>query len=154
MLEIRRADKSDIGDLVNLDNVCFDTYFYKKTKFRESDFQYYLCRKRSILFVTVLDSQIVGYVAGRIGTSRVRSIAHLESIAVSLAERKKGIGSRLLQLFIEEAKQQSCKMIMLEVAMANTEGLSFFSKGGFREIADLPEYYGRDIDGVLMQLNI
>jgi len=154
VLEIRQAYKSDICDLVNLDDGCFDTYYYKKTKFSNSDFQYYLCCKRSILLVTVLDYQIVGYVAGTVGTSRVRSIAHLESIAVSSVERQKGIGSQLLQLFIQGAKQQACKMVMLEVAMANKEGLSFFSKRGFREIAHLPEYYGRDLDGVLMQLNI
>jgi len=66
----------------------------------------------------------------------------------------KGIGSQLLHLFIQEAKQQTCKMVMLEVAMANKEGLRFFSKRGFREIADLPEYYGRGLDGVLMGLSI
>ena len=37
---------------------------------------------------------------------------------------------------------------------ARREGLDFFSKRGFRRIADLPEYYGRDLDGVLMELSV
>jgi len=45
-------------------------------------------------------------------------------------------------------------MVSLEVAKANEEGRDFFSKRGFRKIADLPEYYGRDLDGELMELSV
>jgi len=45
-------------------------------------------------------------------------------------------------------------MVLLEVAEANKEGLEFFSKRGFQRIDDLPEYYGRGLDGVLMQLRM
>ena len=154
MLQIRQANKCDILDLVDLDDECFDTYYYEKTKFSRLDFKNYLCHKKSVLLVAVSDSRLVGYVAGTIRTSRVRSIAQLDSIAVSAIARQKGIGSQLLHLFIQEAKQRACKMIILEVAMANKEGLRFFSKRGFLKIRDLPGYYGRSLDGVLMGLNI
>jgi ribosomal protein S18 acetylase RimI-like enzyme len=154
VLEIRQADKCDIHDLANLDDECFDTYYYENTKFTESDFQAYLCRRKSFLLAAVCDSCLVGYVAGTKRTSRFRSIAHLDSIAVSSAERNKGIGSRLLYLFIQEAKQWACQVVVLEVAEANKEGLDFFSKRGFKKIGDLPEYYGRGIDGVLMELRV
>jgi len=154
VLQIRQVEESDFCDLVDLDNECFDTYYYKKTKFSKSDFQAYLCCKKSILLVAVRDSRLVAYIAGTVRTSRVRSIAHLDSIAISSTARRKGIGSQLLHLFIPEAKQQACLMVLLEVAKANKEGLDFFSKRGFRKIADLPEYYGRGLDGVLMQLSI
>jgi ribosomal-protein-alanine N-acetyltransferase len=150
VLEIRQADKCDVRDLADLDDECFDTYYYEKTKFTESDFQAYLCRRKSLLLVAVRDSCLVGYVAGTMRTSRCRSVAHLDSIAVSSTERNKGIGSRLLDLFIQGAKQQICQVVLLEVAEANKEGLNFFSKRGFRKIAGLPKYYGRDHDGVLM----
>ncbi len=45
-------------------------------------------------------------------------------------------------------------MILLEVAAANSDGLRFFSKRGFLRIRDLPGYYGRGLDGVLMGLSI
>lgn len=154
VLEIRQADKSDIPNLVDLDDECFDTYYYEKTKFTESDFQAYLCRRKSLLFVAVRDSCLVGYVAGAMRTSRFRSIAHLDSIAVSSEERNKGIGSHLLDLFIQEARQQACQIALLEVAEANKEGLNFFSQRGFQKIADLPEYYGRNLKGVLMELRV
>lgn len=154
MFEIRQAGKSDIPELVKLDDECFDCYYYAKTKFGKSTFQAYLRSNKSIFFVAVRDSNLVGYVAGTIHTSEVLSTAHLDSIAVTLMERRKGIGNELLQLFTQEAKQQDCTTVLLEVAKANVDGLNFFSKRGFRAIADLPDYYGRGLDGVLMELNI
>ena len=70
MLEIRQAGKSDIRDLVDLDDECFDTYYYEKTKFSRSEFRAYLCCKKSVLLVAVRDSRLVGYVAGTVRTSR------------------------------------------------------------------------------------
>ncbi len=133
MFEIRQADKCDIRDLADLDDECFDTYYYEKTKFRESDFQAYLCRRKSFLLVAVRDSCFVGYVAGTMRTSRFRSVAHLDSIAVSSTERNKGIGTRLLDLFIQGAKQRACQVVLLEIAEANKEGLDFFSQCGFQK---------------------
>ena len=144
MFEIRKASKSDIPDLVGLDDECFDTYYYKKTKFSKSDFQAYLCCRKPIFLVAVRDSHLVGYVVGTVRATQVLSIAYLGSIAVSSVERRQGIGGNLLQLFIQEAKRRACMMVLLEVAKANEEGRDFFSKRGFRKIADLPEYYGRD----------
>jgi ribosomal protein S18 acetylase RimI-like enzyme len=154
VLEIRQANDSDIRDLADLDNECFDTYYYKKTKFSESDFQAYLYHKKSILLVAVRDFCLIGYVAGTLRKLRLPSIAHLDSIAVSSKARHEGIGDRLLNLFIQDAKEQSCQIVLLEVAEANKEGLDFFSKRGFKRISDLPGYYGRGLDGILMQLSI
>jgi ribosomal protein S18 acetylase RimI-like enzyme len=154
VFEIRQADKSDISDLVELDEECFDSYFYAKTKFGKSDFKAYLRSRKSIFFVAVRDSHLVGYVAGSVRNSEVLSTAHLDSIAVTLMERRQGIGNDLLQQFIQEAKQQDCTSVFLEVAKANEDGLDFFSKRGFRAIADLPEYYGKGLDGILMELSI
>jgi len=154
VLEIRQANKSDIHALADLDNECFDTYYYKKTKFSKSDFQAYLCRRKSVLLVAVCDSCLVGYVAGTLRTLRFLSIAHLDSIAVSSTARNRGVGSRLLDLFIQGANQQACQTVLLEVAEANKEGLDFFSNRGFQRIRDLPEYYGTGLDGVLMQLSL
>jgi len=154
VFEIRQADKSDLPDLVELDDECFDTCYYRKTKFSKSDFQAYFRLRKPILLVATRDSRLVGYVSGRVRTRKGLSIAHLDSIAVSSMERRQGLGGDLLQHFIEEAKRQACMMVVLEVAKANEQGLAFFSKRGFRGIVDLPEYYGRDLDGVLMELSV
>lgn len=154
MFQIRHANKCDIPDLVDLDDECFDAYYYEKTKFSKYNFQNHLRRKKSILLVAVSDSCLVGYIAGTVRTSRGQPIAYLDSITVSSIERQKGTGNQLLHLFIQEVRRQACKMVILEVATANKEGLRFFSKRGFLKIRDLPGYYGRGLDGVLMALSI
>ena len=154
MFEIRQANKSDIPDMVDLDDKCFDTYFYRKTKFSTSDFQAYLRCKASSLLVAVGDLRIAGYVAGTVYTSGARPIAHLDSIAVSSAARNKKIGSCLLDIFIQGAKQRGCTAVLLEVAEANKTGLDFFSNRGFQKIDVLMEYYGKGLNGVLMQKRI
>ena len=154
LLQIRQAEKCDIHDLVDLDDECFDTYYYEKTKFSKLDFQDYFCCKKSILLVAVHEYRLVGYVAGTVRSSGLRSIAHLDSIAVSSIARQKGIGSQLLDIFIQYAKRRACEMVILEVATANKAGLRFFSKRGFLKIRDLPQYYGRGLDGLLMERNI
>ncbi|MHC4541836.1 MAG: GNAT family N-acetyltransferase [Planctomycetota bacterium] len=153
MFEIRQAQKADIPHLVELDDKCFDIYYYRKTKFNESDFQAYFRLRKPILLVAIRDTRLVGYVAGAVRTSEGLSIAHLDSIAVSSVERRQGLGGDLLQHFLEEANRWACTTVLLEVAKANEEGQDFFSKRGFQSIADLPQYYGRDLDGVLMELS-
>ena len=154
MFDIRQADKSDIPDLVELDDECFNVYYYKKTKFNKSDFEAYFRLRKPILLVAVRKSHLIGYVAGSVRSSKGLIIAHLDSIAVSLKKRRQGLGRDLLQLFIKTANQRGCTSILLEVAHANKEGLDFFLKHGFRSVADLPDYYGRDIDGVLMERRV
>jgi len=154
VFEIRQAEKSDIPDLVELDDECFDVYYYENTKFSKSDFDAYFRLRKPILLVAVNKSQLVGYVAGRARSSAGLLVAHLDSIAVSSVERKQGLGGELLQHFIEQAKQWGCTSILLEVAHANKYGLDFFSKHGFQNVTELPEYYGRDLYGILMQRRI
>jgi predicted N-acetyltransferase YhbS len=105
VFQIRQADKSDIPHLVELDDKCFDTYYYRNTKFSKSDFQVYFRLKRPILLVAIRDSRLVGYVAGSVRSSEGLSIAHLDSLAVSSVERRQGLGGDLLQFFIEKAKR-------------------------------------------------
>ena len=61
MFEIRQAEKSDIPDLVELDDECFDVYYYENTKFCKSDFEAYFRLKKPILLVAINKSHLVGY---------------------------------------------------------------------------------------------
>ncbi len=154
VLQIRWARECDVHELVILEGECFDVYYYREHRFDEIKFNDYLQKKVSILLVAVLNSCVIGYAAGSVHTSRVQLVAFLDGIAVSPRTREKGVGSQLLRCFIEEAKQQACKKVMLEVAMANEEGILFFSRRGFRKIRNLSEFYGKGLDGVLMELDI
>lgn len=152
-LQIRRARECDILDLVALEKVCFDTY-YREHRFDEEDFMDYLRKKNVIFLVAILNSSLIGYVAGLVRTSRSQLSASLDSIAVLPNSRRKGDGDRLMQCFIEEAKRRACKRVTLNVAIANENGIFFFSRQGFQRIRRLPAYYGKGLDGILMKRDI
>jgi ribosomal protein S18 acetylase RimI-like enzyme len=152
--EIRWADEQDIRDLLTIEEECFSVEYYGQYKFDESDFQAYLRDTRRILLVGVLDAHAIGYVAGYIAFSRTQGLAHVDSIGVRPKAQNKGVGSLLLRRFIEEAQHRHCKVVVLEVATANEDGLAFFAKHEFREIRKLPDYYGRGLDAVLMIVDI
>jgi ribosomal-protein-alanine N-acetyltransferase len=154
VLQIRQAGETDINHLMTLEQECFTAHYYEPHKFGELNFQDYLRDKKSVFFVAVDHSDVAGYVAGSVRSSRLRSVAHLDSIAVRPSVRDKGVGRQLLDHFIQEAKRRACGAVELEVAKANEQGLAFFCERGFSQVGELTHYYGRGLDGVLMQLRI
>jgi len=152
-LNIRRAKESDIADLVSLENKCFNTY-YKEHRFEKKQFIGYLQKKHTIFLVAIINSSLVGYVAGTIRTLKNQSSACLDSIAVLHTSRGRGIGGRLMDRFIRKARRRACKKIMLDVASVNKNGIRFFSRLGFRKTRLLTAHYGAGKDGIRMKLDI
>ncbi|MFB0524273.1 MAG: N-acetyltransferase family protein [Phycisphaerae bacterium] len=152
-LRIRLANERDTCELVSLENECFDTY-YRQHRFSKTHFTYYIQNDQVIFLVAILNSSIIGYVAGSIRVSRFQPSAHLDSIAVSPLHQRRGIGSQLMQRYIEEAKQQDCTSVILEVAVVNKNGVLFFAHEGFEKVRMLRGYYGEGLDGILMKLDL
>lgn len=152
-LRIRVVNEHDICELVFLENECFETY-YRRHRFSKAHFAHYLENNQTIFLVAILNSSIIGYVAGSVRASKFQSSARLDSIAVSPPSWKRGIGSQLMKCFIVKAKQRACTTVVLEVAVANKNGVLFFTKQGFEKIRALPAYYGEGLDGILMKLDI
>lgn len=61
-------------------------------------------------------------------------------------QRKKKIGSKLLEKFLEENNKPST----LEVKIDNNKAISMYKKYGYKEVAIRKNYYN-NIDGILME---
>ena len=64
----------------------------------------------------------------------VRYRGHIEEMAVTASERRKGIGSRLLKEFLAWARAKGVPYVTLEAAPENRIGVPFWEKKGFRTI--------------------
>jgi ribosomal protein S18 acetylase RimI-like enzyme len=166
--DIRPAREGDIDALLVVERQCFDVYYYRRYTFSRDDFQSYLKDPASIFLVAAgaarplpdgrgqspgtetSESRAVGYVVGPVEARRTQRTAHIDSIAVLPEVQHAGIGSRLLQAFIEQARQRGARHVLLEVAVANETGLAFFARHGFHEVRPLLHYYGRNLHGLLM----
>ena len=149
-MQIRRGTEADIDDLLVIEDECFSIYYYGQYKFGVEEFLYYLYGPNCILLVAAPNGHITGYTAAVVRRPRAGATLHIDSIAVRSDHRNQGIGNQLLQALTEEARQQCCTTLVLEVATPNEAGIAFFNNHGFREVRRLPNYYGRALDGILM----
>ncbi len=154
MVQIRPVSKDDFDDLLAIEDACFSIYYYGQYKFGITEFLYYLRNPQSIFLAAAEDMHVLGYTAAVVRRTKATPAAHIESIAVLPSHQQQGIGGRLLQAVMNEARQRRCDRAVLEVATPNEEGIAFFKKRGFHEVGKLPNYYGRGLDGILMHADL
>ena len=72
-------------------------------------------------------------------------------MVVEPALRGRGVGARLMQLFVQRCLERSFRSISLEVRASNVAAQNFYHKHGFRPVGLLPHYYNDGEDGVKME---
>jgi ribosomal protein S18 acetylase RimI-like enzyme len=149
-VEIRPVQASDIEGLLVVEQQCFNVYYYAFYTLDRRDFEYYLEDADSLFLVAILNEQIVGYVLGPVEGWRKPPAAHIDSIGVLPRTQHAGIGTRLLQSFMQQVCRHGCEIVTLEVSPANEAGMAFFAKHGFRKVHRLRNYYGKGLHGLLM----
>lgn len=83
------------------------------------------------------DELVLGYLEIRL----VDGVIDIMNLFVNEDERKKGIGTALMNEMIEKEKYNR---IMLEVNENNNEAIRLYTKLGFKEISMRDRYYGED----------
>jgi ribosomal-protein-alanine N-acetyltransferase len=73
-------------------------------------------------------------------------------LAVSPEMRKKGIGTMLMDRFLEESLKKGAKILTLEVRKGNLAAMEFYKKFGFQPIDVIKGYYNDGEDAYQMQL--
>jgi [ribosomal protein S18]-alanine N-acetyltransferase len=149
-IEIRPARAEDIEGLLAIEQQCFNIYYYAFYTFDRKDFEFYLDDPDTLFLTAILDGRLVGYVLGPVETWRTPPAAHIDSIAVLPELQHQGIGSRLIEAYMQGVCQFGCELVTLEVSPANEVGLAFFARYGFRKVHRLRNYYGKGLHGLLM----
>jgi ribosomal-protein-alanine N-acetyltransferase len=105
--------------------------------------------KSSLADGEALKGRVVGFAI----VSLVPPQAELETIAVSAAEQRRGIGQELFSAMTEELRAAGVSEFMLEVRESNQRALDFYRSLGWRETGRRPRYYADpEEDAVLMSL--
>lgn len=99
------------------------------------------------------DNQIIGYAVMSVAVGE----AHILNLTVQPESRRRGIGKKLMQQFIQLARQHDADVLMLEVRPSNIAAISLYAKLGFNEISARKDYYpaarGRE-DALILALNL
>ena len=97
--------------------------------------------KRSCVIVAEQDRKILGVLIGSyyLDIDWEGKVAKIQALIVKEKHRKKGIGKKLVQRFIEKAKQNGCRAVRSRVNRKNKNACLFHEKLGFWE-AETYEY--------------
>ena len=85
---------------------------------------------------------------------RVTDEVHLLNVAVHPQYRGAGIGRRLVEAVLEEARAGAARVVFLEVRAGNVVARRLYRRLGFRDIGVRRGYYGPGQDAIVMELDL
>jgi ribosomal-protein-alanine N-acetyltransferase len=145
---IRRFQRRDLGELHQLDQVCFSP----EVAYSKSDLKYFLANPRCSCWIAQRPQQEL---AGFIILERARRggvpSGHIVTIDVNPVERRRGVGSLLMHTAEEQMKQEGITLMSLEVAANNIAAQTFYRGLGFITSGKIANYYGGRIDAEIME---
>jgi ribosomal-protein-alanine acetyltransferase len=94
---------------------------------------------------------IVGFLIGRTAADEFEIL----NMAVSLAHRRNGIGSKLLESALEFSRFAGCARAYLEVRASNAPAIALYALHGFTESGRRVRYYRDPVeDALVLSLNL
>ncbi len=137
---IRNMVREDIDSVLEIEQECFTQPWTKNMFLGE------LAQPVTLYRVAVVDGTPVGYM----GMYRIVDEGHITNIAVKKAFRGRGIGSCLMESFLQLGEDGLLSFLTLEVRESNQKAIRLYQKYGFRQVGRRPRYYENAEDALLM----
>jgi ribosomal-protein-alanine N-acetyltransferase len=97
-----------------------------------------------------LVAEAAGRIAGFILAEHEGERAHLITIDVLAAERRRGVGTALLRAIEQAVAARGVRQVTLETATDNHAAIAFWQKHGYRTVGVLKNYYLDRLDAYSM----
>ncbi|MFZ0301163.1 MAG: ribosomal protein S18-alanine N-acetyltransferase [Terracidiphilus sp.] len=150
-IEIRNLAESDLETVVGLVESLEEAPHWPQETFVQMLSGEFRARRVAL----VATDASTGEVAGFTFASLVVPEAELESIAVSPAHQRLGIGRQLLAGLVRDLRQAGVETLHLEVRVSNRAAIGLYNSFGFNETGRRPRYYSDPVeDAVLMTLHL
>lgn len=134
MIEKLDYTMPNVFQLAALEKECFGKDAWSLNSLRAE-----FANQFSHFFAKTVDGKIVGYVCARI----ICEEAQISNIAVSVAHRRQGIATELLNHLADYAKEHNCERCELEVNTANIPAVELYKKCGYEVAGTRPNFYRR-----------
>ena len=131
MVLIRNFKRKDIEEVIYIAEISLtETY---------SDELFYSIynAKNTIFLVAEINNTVVGFLSSIYNSKNAR----LLMLAVHPFYRRRGIGSELMDSFLQLCISKGIKRITLEVRPSNTDAITFYRKRGFITTDILDDFY-------------
>jgi len=142
-LSLRSYEPHDFAALHRLDQSCFPPGIsYSKTTLH-----YFLTIPSADCVVALEENHIAGFIL----SEENPPLAHIITLDIAAKERRRGVGTALLQKLESNLAARGVRSILLETATDNEAAVAFWQRHGYRSEAVLKRYYLGRIDAYEMR---
>lgn len=142
---IQKMAESDLPEVLAIETASFPTPFTINL------FRMELNLNVAHLFVIRKEAKVIGYV----DFWRVGPEVHLITIGVHPDFRRRGVGTKLIEFMLGEARKNRVETVSLDVRPSNAAGLKLYEKFGFRQAGVRRRYYqDNDEDALVLSLHL
>lgn len=141
-VRVRRAELSDLDDLVALEDATFDSDRLSRAQYRrhlDSD-------TAQVLVASANHRRFLGTAV--VFFRKASRVARLYSIASKPEARGKGVGSALIAAVEAAARARHCQALRLEVRTDNETAIRLYERLGYRQIGRYARYYQDGADAL------
>jgi len=130
-MDVRLARKEDIDLFIPIKQEFNEDYGVseKLESFIIEEFEDYL--NKGCIVVAIIDSKIIGYIAGIIEEDLYERFGHIGEVFISENFRNKGISTKLKDKFIEFLKSKKINLCRIDVN-PNNSAQEAYKKWGFK----------------------
>jgi ribosomal-protein-alanine N-acetyltransferase len=148
---VRPASPADLDAVLAIEQACEDAPHWSPATWLEALSQDPPTEPARASFVAESNNGILGFAV----ISYLGNLAELESIAVSIPGRRRGIGSALCRQGMDWSRNRGGGTIELEVRASSTGPLALYRSLGFVEQGRRPGYYRQPTeDAILMAASL
>ena len=142
-MRIREFSPSDLPVLSEIDEACFPPGI----SYSREELAGYIAFRSARTWVAEDGGAIVGFLVANREPARV---GHIITIDVLESARRRGTGSRLMEVAEEWASKARLRIIYLETAEDNLAAQRFYEALGYRKVEKIERYYSNGLAAWMM----
>mmetsp|Transcript_5211 Transcript_5211/g.8974 ORF Transcript_5211/g.8974 Transcript_5211/m.8974 type:complete len:158 (+) Transcript_5211:56-529(+) len=104
-------------------------------------YRYFINNWPQLCYLAMSEGNCVAVIICKLDRHREALRGYIAMLAVDKTVRKKGIGSRLVVLAINQMQSEGCDEVVLEAEVTNSGALALYEKLGFLREKRLHKYY-------------
>lgn len=139
-ITVDKISKNDAGSVAKIEKECFSV------PFTEEDILAYLENPIWHFLVARQGENVLGYISFTV----IIDECQIVNVAVDPSARKRGVGSLLLESFLEYIKNLGVKSVFLEVRESNAPAIGLYKKFDFSAVGVSKNHYSKPTENAIL----
>jgi ribosomal protein S18 acetylase RimI-like enzyme len=148
MIQLRGFQRGDLAGLHQLDGACFSP----EIAYSKAELRHFLTHPSCSCWIAERpENKLAGFVLIERAQRNGRLAGHIVTLDVDPGERRRGLGTLLMQTAEEQMKHEGVAVMSLEVAENNAVARRFYRGLGYTMSGRIARYYGGRVDAEVME---